>query len=53
MNPYRDDPLYRELIPTRPTPPDPYRMEDGPSFLLMQLEREQALWAAAHEEAVA
>lgn len=40
-----DDPFYRELIPTRPTPADPLRMDYGPTeqFRLLELERE--LWA--------
>ena len=40
LTPEQDRALYRELLPVRPsaTLHDP---DDGPSFLLMQLEREQ------------
>lgn len=50
MNPYRDDPLYRELIPTRPTPADPLRMGDGPTAQWLELERKRELWALAHDD---
>lgn len=44
-----DAALYLELIPVRPSPALHDR-EDGPSFLLMQLERERALWDAASHD---
>lgn len=40
---YRD-PLYRECIPTRLTPPDPYRMKAGPTAAFAELEREREKW---------
>ena len=48
LTPEQDRALYRELLPVRPSAAfhDP---GDGPSVVLMQLEREQALWAAAHD----
>ena len=50
MNPYRDDPLYRELIPCRPTPADPLRMGAGPTAQWLELERKRELWALAHDD---
>ena len=40
-----DAALYAELVPHRPTPADPLRMDYGPTeqFRLLELERE--LWA--------
>lgn len=50
MNPYRDDALYRELIHLRPTPPAVDACSNGPSLLLMQLERERDLWLWSQEQ---
>ena len=44
------DLLYLELIPTRPTPADPLRMEDGPTAQWLELERKRELWALAHDD---
>ena len=45
-----DAALYLELVPIRPSPALHDR-EAGPSALLMQLERERALWdAASHDD---
>ena len=40
MSAYTDDPFYMECVPTRPSPPDPYRMALGPTaqWDLLQLE---------------
>ena len=44
MNAY-DDPLYRECIPTRPSPADPFRMEYGPTEQARRLELEREAWS--------
>ena len=49
MSAYHNDALYRECIPTRPTPADPYRMEYGPTAQWAELERKRELWALANE----
>ena len=44
MNAY-DDPLYRECIPSRPSPADPFRMEDGPTEQARRLDLEREAWS--------